>query len=159
MPLVDTTWRAGLNGDTEYLLETFGKFPVSLKERPDMAAGALVGAAVGNQMTTLRAMLDLGASVNSYYTEGQTALMAAAEWNRVDIISMLIDDYKADVDRMDVYGNTALMYAAREGKFEAVKTLLKYGADPHHQSMHGRTAKDLAKKHRKMKVYHFLEAI
>src|SRR5579859_4497651 len=105
MPIGDSIWRAGLFGDTEYLLETLGNFPVGFKENPHMGAGALVGAAAAHQTTTLRAVLDLGAPVNSYYTDGQTALMAAAEHNHVDIISMLIDDYKADVDRMDAYGN------------------------------------------------------
>ncbi|KAI0981863.1 hypothetical protein GJ496_010182 [Pomphorhynchus laevis] len=61
---------------------------------------------------------------------GITALMLAAEKNRLSIIEYLInDEIKADHSIVDIEGKTALMYASRVGCNEAVSLLLDYGAD------------------------------
>ena len=53
-------------------------------------------------------------------------------------------DYKVDVNARSRSGNTALMYAARNGHLNIVKLLLESGADPSIKSNRGLTAVGIA---------------
>lgn len=59
------------------------------------------------------------------------------------IIEMLLI-HKALIDAKDVSGFTPLMYAARQGNFEACQILVKAGADPLITNKNDQTAKQLA---------------
>ncbi|KXH47426.1 hypothetical protein CSIM01_05363 [Colletotrichum simmondsii] len=52
----------------------------------------------------------------------------------------LLLDYGADFTLRDMYGRTALMYAARDGLAEAIRALIECGAEVNDQDIHGRTA-------------------
>jgi ankyrin repeat protein len=78
---------------------------------------------------TLEILLAHGARVDETDEKGNTALHRSAESGRVLNIEILIK-YKADINRMNKYGITPLMLAAVNRKHEAVRLLLKKGADP-----------------------------
>jgi len=52
----------------------------------------------------------------------------------------------ARVDGVDSEGQTALMWAVREGETEYAEMLLVAGADPEHRDRHGDTALDIARR-------------
>lgn len=60
--------------------------------------------------------------------EPVTALMQAAHWGNVELIKIL-KLHKASVDIKDRNGQTAVHYAARSGKLEALKELIKSAAE------------------------------
>ena len=55
-------------------------------------------------------LLELGVNPDSsdFWNGGQTPLMNAVMWNRLDVAKVLIE-YGADLDLMDMHGYTALM--------------------------------------------------
>ncbi|KAJ7183228.1 hypothetical protein C8R46DRAFT_939255 [Mycena filopes] len=63
---------------------------------------------------------------------GVTPLGMAAWLNMSDIVRLLLEESSeyVSVDGLDVHGATALMYAARDGRFEVVQLLLRHGARP-----------------------------
>lgn len=61
---------------------------------------------------------------------GITALMAAAQYGRLEVIAKLLEK-KASLEVTDDSGRTALYHAAQCGRTEAVRALLAAGANPH----------------------------
>ena len=57
----------------------------------------------------------------------RTALMFAAQYNRTDVIRLLLQN-GADVNRRNLSGNTAVHWAAGWNKPEAIALLVKHGA-------------------------------
>lgn len=70
--------------------------------------------------------------VNLADSEGNTPLIAAAQAGHVDIVGLLLDKYKDVIliDQRNVFGMTALMKAALQGKTKCAKLLLSSGANP-----------------------------
>lgn len=108
----------------------------------------LMMAAASGEVDAVRALLDKGADVDAVEaTNEQTAVMFAAALNRADVIGLLAEhgaelDVRSRVSAIPqpggnrggpkvsaMGGNTALHYAAREGHFDAVRTLVEAGAD------------------------------
>ena len=84
--------------------------------------------------------------------QGWSPLMKAAEEDNEDVIRLLLDN-KVDVDATNRKGRTALSFAAapsndgstpRPTAVEAMRLLLKSGADTGKKDVHGMTAKDRA---------------
>lgn len=73
-------------------------------------------------------LLDSGADVNQKDAKGGTALMAAAAYNRLDTLELLLDDYEADPNIVRSDGMTALMFAQQYGHSEAEALLMEYRA-------------------------------
>jgi phosphatidylserine/phosphatidylglycerophosphate/cardiolipin synthase-like enzyme len=85
-----------------------------------------------DQIDIARALINAGADVNKVTQGGfYTALIQAAMQGHVAIVQLLIDA-KAELDRSDQFGNTALYLTIRWGrdpKNEVAKLLIKAGAD------------------------------
>jgi ankyrin repeat protein len=82
-----------------------------------------------------------GADVNKTSTEGNTVLMTAAYYNRLQVVEYLIKQCGADVEKQNSFGKTALMYAASFNKLQVVEYLIKQcGADAEKQDKNGKTA-------------------
>ena len=115
---------------------------------------ALMLAAAAGKPDAVKVLLDHGASVNAAdATNGQTAAMFAAAFNRDASIKLLagrganlnaaskttvvpenrrfenMESARRVKDPVTMGGNTALLFAAREGNMEAVKALVDAGAD------------------------------
>ncbi len=72
------------------------------------------------------------------YTES-TPLTEAALEGKYDIINLLLQN-GARVDKQDLFGNTALIYAARHDYMELIELLLRHGASIDLQNNVGNTA-------------------
>ncbi len=73
-----------------------------------------------------------------------TALMNAAQWGTPDNIEVLVIHGKANLEATDAEGRTALMYAASSNGVDAVRILLKLGANPLAVDIDGKNASDRA---------------
>lgn len=72
--------------------------------------------------------------------QGKTALMHAAEAGQVEVVKLLLEQRKANINAQDKSGKTALMYAVRAGQKDVVKELMARGADTALQDKAGFTA-------------------
>jgi hypothetical protein len=86
-------------------------------------------------------LISAGANVNTANASGVTPLMGAigANLESTRVLQRLLDA-GADIDEQDKGGQTALMYAAKYRRKEAVKLLLARGANPTIRDNQGRTA-------------------
>ncbi|GAA5809234.1 hypothetical protein MFLAVUS_002639 [Mucor flavus] len=75
-----------------------------------------------------------------YEIKGITPLCLASYLGKSDIIQLLLDDGRVNVDGTDSKNATALMYAARDGNVPIVKMLLNYHASPDITDSHGWSA-------------------
>jgi hypothetical protein len=88
--------------------------------------------------------LKAGMAPNSYrISDGVTPLMAAACFDRPDIVNLLLEQ-GADINAKDKDGQTALMKGIAYNHPGIVKILLQAGADPAYQDIRGNTAVSLA---------------
>ncbi len=106
----------------------------------------------------LKALLQNGVNVNATNSDGETALMEAAESRRyTEAVRVLIAN-GANVNLADEDGETALMRAADEGTVEAVRLLLQAGANPAARDDDGETALDKALDEGNREVVNILRA-
>lgn len=109
--------------------------------QPDVPDGkgetALHYAAQLGDQRMVQALLYYKAAVDPRDQFGNTPLHWAAQRGNVAILQMLIDA-KAAVDPQNRQGVTPLMMAAKAGQAQAVRFLLKGGADPHRADFTGR---------------------
>jgi hypothetical protein len=73
---------------------------------------------------------------------GETILMASV--SSVELLESILEQRWVDVNAVDIFGNTALMYAIKDGSVSAVKRLVAAGIDVTTKDHAGRTALDLA---------------
>jgi len=143
---------AAKNGDAA-MVDLFIKAGASVNAANDNGTTPLMLAAAAGKADAVKALLDHGADANAAdKTNGQTALMFAAVLNRDAAVKVLAErgaklDAKSNTtvvpenrryenmenrrvrDPLSMGGNTALLFAARDGQMEAVKTLVAAGAD------------------------------
>ena len=73
--------------------------------------------------------MDVNQLVKLRGSDPQTALIAASEKNKLDLVLWLLDHAKADVNGPPESKKTALMSAAEKGNLEIVAALLEHGAE------------------------------
>lgn len=76
---------------------------------------------------------------------GITDLMRAASGGDFAAVQTLLSEEAAGVNAKDIFGRTALMYAASAGHTNIVLALLDGGADAQMKNVKGGTALELAK--------------
>lgn len=128
--------KAGDNVESKMALQ--GTFPSS----------ALLLAVSFSDVEATRAALDCGAKIDQPDNDGITVLGWAAIGNSTRVVKLLIER-GADVNHVDKFGMTALLYAASIdfGDASVVEALLKAGANPAARTKDGLTAAALAKKY------------
>ena len=88
----------------------------------------VVEAAAGQDLQTVRGLVDRGADVDSPWADGSTAILWAAHWNDLDMADLLLAA-GADVNAADDHGVTPLDRAAENTSLAMVGKLLAAGAD------------------------------
>ncbi|XP_007641675.1 2-5A-dependent ribonuclease isoform X2 [Cricetulus griseus] len=148
---------AGINGDVT-LLQTFLSKGADVNECDLNGFTAFMEAAECGKVEALRLLFDKGANVNlrRETTEdkkrmkrgGATALMSAAEKGHTEVVSILLNEMRAEVNVQDNKGRNALICTLRdpEGKNveEITRLLLHHGADANVRGEGGKTPLILA---------------
>ena len=99
----------------------------------------------GNEALVGR-LLDQGTRANQTHNRNWTALHVAASQNFPSIVSLLLEKGRADVDKRNEDGKTALALATENGHEDVVKVLLRRGANTGKYDPGVNTAFNLASK-------------
>ncbi len=117
---------------------------VVVPSRPDgreaiESDASLLKAALAGDTFIVKALLDVGADVDTRDRNAQTPLMAAASKSHMEGLEALLAA-GANVNAQRVDGQTALISAAIDGRAEVAHVLLAHGADPNLSTERGTTA-------------------
>ena len=105
----------------------------------------LMHASIDGQEKIAQLLLEFKANPNLQDRNGASALHYAAKKHSVNIMELLLRS-GAKVDIQDKFGNTPLWGAVFEsrGRGEAIKTLLRAGANPDLKNLSGVSPRELA---------------
>ena len=110
-----------------------------VNSRQEEEVTPLISAAAHGNVEILRKLLEVGADINAVCSNGQTALMRAAMYEKSEVVQELLQPkWKADMNVVDKHGMTALMFAAgsslssedKPGHITTIRSLLRGGANP-----------------------------
>lgn len=113
-------------------------------ERHDRHDTPLLVAAQRGRDMMVQALLAMGANVNARNHNGLTALMAAVDGQRLDVVETLLEEEELDKAAVDNRGQSALHHAASRASGEIVELLVRAGFDDQVKDTRGRTPWDLA---------------
>ncbi len=82
-------------------------------------------------------LLHDGAPINIIDEYGFTPLIQATLMNNYDVVSLLLSQYNARVDIVDITGSTALHWAVDNDNLEIAKLLIQFGADTNSYTTNG----------------------
>lgn len=99
----------------------------------ETAAGNDSGSAPEAQLEMVRLLLEAGASVHA---RGAKLMNYAAASGNEKVLHLLLEA-GASLDRTDSFGRTALHLSGRYGEIDAMRLLLKVGADPNIRNRNG----------------------
>jgi len=117
-----------------------------------MGTTPLFSAAANNQWISVQVLLSLKASLDYANAKGRTVLMVAAQNGHMKVVNLLlvetskknensgISPDELDINRADMYGKTALIYAAEWKHSEVVDAFIYHGADKDKADTLGKTA-------------------
>ena len=112
-------------------------------ENPEEPGGQLCFAAANSDLKFVRLLLQRDAPVDAKGWWGQTPLMIAARYGRINVCQLLLA-HKASVDAKDKDGWNPLMYAASYGHTDLCQLLLDHGASVDAKTRYGVTSLKLA---------------
>ena len=116
----------------------------------------ILSAANSGDLIGLEEAIKAGANINAQDENGSSLILASLNGN-FEIAAFLINN-GIDVNAVDEYGRTALMYASKDGYIEIVDLLLKNKADINSKDNQGLTAILLATKDKKLEIIKLLIA-
>ena len=97
------------------------------KLRDDLTTRFLFAATRGD-IATISLMCDQGFDPNSMDYDCRTALMVSSMKGQADVVKKLIEEYKADVNLVDVNGGSALYEAVKHGHDYTIDILIRNNA-------------------------------
>lgn len=87
-------------------------------------------AAIFGQTDIVKMLIGYGADINILTSsEHYTAMHLAVQNKMSEIVNILLDSKKCDLNKQDYYGNSVLHYACSIGDSNIINRLLKHGAD------------------------------
>jgi uncharacterized protein len=89
---------------------------------------ALMLASYVGEFDAVKALVQAGANVNTADNNGNTAVIDTAEFDREEILELLVNEAKADLHVRNALGHNALMMAAKMGHPVCLAVLLDAGA-------------------------------
>ena len=115
--------------------ENFKTEVTELKQQQD--PWALFTAIDNHDYNAVKTLLDQGTKPTKRDWANNTALMWAASRGYTDICKLLISYFTnpKDIDEIDEYDWTALMFAAKNNHGETIKLLIDKGADKNHKTI------------------------
>ena len=84
--------------------------------------------AQNGEITQVRDYMEKGADINATDSVDRQLIHYAADYGKLDIVEMLVNEYNANINAVDKHGNTPLINAAFEGHVPVVKFLVDKGA-------------------------------
>lgn len=91
-----------------------------------------------DRLNTARYLIDHGMDVNAQlYESGQPVLFRAADLGAEEIVALILETGKAEIDHQDKWGMTALHYACRQGHLRVVGRLIQARANVNAQENYG----------------------
>ncbi|XP_021164506.2 inversin isoform X1 [Fundulus heteroclitus] len=131
-------WAAGKGSDDviRTMLALAPRIDINMADK--YGGTALHAASLSGHVSTVRLLLEKGATVDSLDVMKHTPLFRACEMGYKDVILTLIKG-SACVDLVDVDGHTALHWAALGGNAEVCQILMENGISPNVQDHAGRT--------------------
>lgn len=116
---------------------------VQLEALDDCGWSAMMRAAASGHTVIVQTLLERGAAIDRRDKVGYTAVLAAVINNRPAVLVLLIEHgANLDVQEKDI-GNSALMWAVRDGNTVLQRMLLAAGADPSLRNKAGERAADI----------------
>lgn len=100
-------------------------------------ATALMRACYYNYPELVDFLLDQGADVETRNLRKETALYIASFRGNLDIVRILVDKFKADVNSQDIDGDTPLAVACYEEKTKVISYLLNNGSQVNKKGIRG----------------------
>jgi len=122
---------AGVDADT--------KFAINSQKRPGLCLSV-----ENNYINMVRLLLKLGASVNQVDTCGASPLYLASSLGYTEVVRLLLQEARPNVNARTALGGTALHAATACGSLEIVEDLVREGANLTIQDKNGRTALHIA---------------
>ncbi len=100
----------------------------SLNQWNDIGNTPLMIAARCGHVKTVETLAKLGAKLNVHQKQaGYTAVMFAAMFDHAEVIKILFD-YRAGIEKHDIFGKTPLHIAIEKSHFSCIRTLIYCGA-------------------------------
>jgi len=94
------------------------------------SADQFISATAAGDAAALRTMIRQGMQVDTLDPDGRCAIRTAAKFGHTNVIRMLLVEFRADVNLRNPYNHqTALHFACKYNKEEAIKVLVEHGAD------------------------------
>jgi len=122
-----------------------------ISSHPDDETAAFLGIA--------QYLIGQGIDVNAAMHETkQTPLFSAGNRGIAELVAMLLDSGRVDVDCQDKFGLSVLHYASRNGHTAVVRQLLAAGANPNIQEKHGFTPLHEAAENNRVEIAKMLVA-
>jgi ankyrin repeat protein len=115
-------WKAAMDGDVGTLEFLVGQDP-RLLEAPDLGMTPLMYASAGGRVEVVRCLMDQGAAINKWSSQGWCALSLAIDHSRPAVVRLLVER-GADPTSATNKGSTPLIAASSKGQLETVRVLL-----------------------------------
>ncbi|XP_059168282.1 putative ankyrin repeat protein RF_0381 [Physella acuta] len=124
---------AAFNGNTEQILVLL-EHGADIDMRDDTGMSAFLIAALLGDVKNMEVLVNNGADVKQKTKEGKNALILSSYAGHFDAVKYLLDIKLIDVNGVDNFDLTALMYAAQKDKVDVLNLLIEHGADVNKQN-------------------------